>query len=129
MSFDIIVIKPRRRLRSLTEWAADDVADPLGTPAEMREQCLKAFPEVRWSTERLGLYHPQNDDCAVEFSIPNDEQPASLHVTLRFGPSWSDQQRERFYAQMARLCEAPRWQAFSVSDSSALLPAIGEDKE
>jgi hypothetical protein len=128
MGFDIIVIKPRRVLASLTEWTADDVADPLGTPAEMREQCLMAFPEMCWSTERFGLYYPQKDDYAVEFSIPSDEQPGSLHLTLRFGPSWNDERRDSFHIQMARLCDAPHWQAFAISDNSALLPIDGEAK-
>lgn len=121
MGFDIVVIKPRRVLDSLTSWKKDDVADPLGTPAEMREHCLKAFPGTRWSSERNGLYL-QQEDYAVEFSIPTETNPTSLHLTLRTGPSWNDGTDMGFHAKVSELYNNAGWQAFAVSDNSALLP-------
>jgi hypothetical protein len=56
MSFDIIVVKLRRKVTSLLDVTEGDV-EPLGTPIEIRQSCLKLFPPARLGNGQICAAH------------------------------------------------------------------------
>ena len=122
MSFDIIVLNLRRRVPSLSDVTEDDV-EPLGTPAAIREACGKVFPQARWQNERCAILI-SDDGTSFEFAMADDPQPGSLHLTYRFGLAWNDAAQASFDQCMDRLWSECGWQAFAVSDNSALSNAV-----
>jgi hypothetical protein len=99
MSFDIVIIKSARRLRSLSDWQDCDVIETLGTPEQIRDRCTAAFPGARWSTGD-GLFRGVGD-YVVEFSIPQDQpMPKSLHLALHFGSGWGAERKSQLLAAL-----------------------------
>ena len=125
MSFDIIVLKLRRRMSSLADVSEAD-AEPLGTPAAIRQGCEKVFPQARWQNERCAILIG-NDGTSFEFAVADGPQPISLHLTFRFGGAWNDATQASFDQCMDRLWSECGWQAFAVSDNSALSKAAERD--
>jgi hypothetical protein len=65
------------------------------------------------------------DNGAVfEFEIGEGPRPITLHLTLRFGTSWNDADRAWFDSLMDGLWFDCGWQAFALSDNSALSPSV-----
>jgi hypothetical protein len=122
MSFDIIVLNLRRRVPLLADVTEADV-EPLGTPAAIRQSCEKVFPQARWQNERRAIL-VGNDGASFEFAMADGVEPGSLHLTFRFGGTWDDAARAAFDSLMDRLWSECGWQAFSVSDNSALSRAV-----
>ena len=118
MSFDVVVLRPDRARRSLDD-IHDAVLSPLGSPDEVRARCNEAFPGLAWSGDVQGLYTAPSG-YSVEFSIPSGQAPSSLHLSLHFGPSWDDVSDAQFEAALRRLFRHYGWQAFAVSDNSAM---------
>ena len=123
MSFDVIVIKTNRWLRSLEDWRDEDVGEELGSAEQIRQQCDAAFPGINWSTDHDGMFRGIGE-FAIEFAIPrNEERPRSLHLALRFGSNWGAEADSQFHTALHELFKSHGWQAFAVSDNSALLEA------
>src|SRR5215475_10544972 len=122
MSFDIIVLNLRRRVPSLLDMTEAD-AEPLGTPAGIQQGCNKVFPQARWESERRAIL-TGSDGTSFEFAMADGVQPLSLHLTFRFGGAWNDAARASFERCMDRLWSECGWQAFAVSDNSALSNAV-----
>lgn len=120
MSFDIVVLQPRPDVGLLSSLEEVQAAIPLGTPEEVQKQCNLAVSNIRWSLASAGLYRVQ-EGFSVEFSIPDEMQPSSLHLALYFGPGWETGGRSSFEQMIKKFYELYRWQSFSVSDNSSLL--------
>jgi len=116
VSFDIVVLKPTQSVSSLTE--VED-AEPLGTPTEIREASADFFAGLVWSSARDGSWSPP-EGFVVEFQIAEGERPQSLHLSLHFGPNWTDATSDDFHNLVQRLFDELGWQAFAVSDNSPL---------
>jgi len=119
MSFDIVVIRLRRVLSTLNDWTAGDVAEPLGSIEQIRGRCSAVFAGTTWSSDWQGLWMAPSG-CALEFNIPKDVPPSSLHLCLHFGDSWSDETQTIVFGLFTRLFCEFQWQSFAVSDNSAL---------
>jgi hypothetical protein len=126
MSFDIVVLHLPESDGLVP--SLEDVSEtlPLGTPDEIRTSCDVVFPGLAWSTERFGLFKSDHG-YAIEFSIPEDAQPTSLHLCLFFGPNWEGESSSSFDKSIERLHATRRWQSFAASDNSSLL--LAEDEQ
>jgi hypothetical protein len=119
MSFDIIVLQPKPDEGLLADLLAVQDAFPLGTPGEIRRQCDQVIPGIAWSSN-TGVYEAK-EGFAIEFSIPDETHPSSLHLSLYFGSSWETAGSAAFDRAVRRLYESLHWQSFAVSDNSSLL--------
>ena len=122
MSFDIIVLRPKPDEGLVADLLAVQDAFPLGTPEEIRRQCDRVIPGIAWSSN-TGVYEAK-EGFAVEFSIPDETHPSSLHLSLYFGSSWETTGSAAFDRAVRRLYESLHWQSFAVSNNSSLL--LGE---
>ncbi len=122
MSFDIVVLRPNPDIALLGSLEEVEQAFPLGTPEEIRKQCEQVIPGIRWSSN-LGFFQAE-EGFAVEFSIPDETRPSSLHLSLRYGESWPAGGSAAFDQIIQKLYASYRWQSFAVSDNSSLL--LGE---
>ncbi|WP_130483863.1 hypothetical protein [Sphaerotilus mobilis] len=94
-------------------------AFPLGTAEDIQRQCNQVIPGIKWSSNS-GLFQAK-EGFAIEFSIPDETRPSSLHLSLHFGASWEAGGSVEFDRIIHRLYESYRWQFFAVSDNSSLL--------
>ena len=115
MSFDIVVLQPGPDVGLLPRLDEVQAAIPLGTPEQVQTQCDLAVPDIRWSSPSAGLYRAQ-EGFAVEFSIPDEMWPSSLHLALHFGPGWETGGSASFDQMIKKFYELYRWQSFAVSD-------------
>lgn len=120
MSFDIVVLQPHPDVGLLSSLVEVQEAFPLGTPEQVQKQCDLAVPDIRWSSASAGLYRAQ-EGFTVEFSIPDEMQPSSLHLALHFGSGWETGGSASFDQMIKKFFELYRWQSFAVSDNSSLL--------
>ncbi len=88
MGFDVVVIRPSAPVPSLLDPSFEPL--PLGSPAEIRRICCDSFPGLNWDSERDGLWI-RGEEVAIEFGIPDDPQPTSLHLTIRSGLEWTEE--------------------------------------
>jgi hypothetical protein len=119
VSFDIVVLQPMPEgglVRSLGEV---EQAFPLGTPEEIRRQCDLVMPGISWSSNS-GVCQAQ-EGFAIEFSIPDEIRPSSLHLSLHFGNAWEAGGSAAFDQFIQKLYELNHWQSFAASDNSSLL--------
>lgn len=77
------------------------------------------MPGIKWSANS-GAFKAK-EGFALEFSIPDEARPSSLHLSLYFGESWEEKGRAAFDRLMQSLYKSFRWQSFAVSDNSSLL--------
>lgn len=119
MSFDIVVLKPRSSAVLLSLEDVEEV-DVLGNPSEIRRNLNQISEQLEWSTDTFGHFLA-SEGFALEFSLPSDPQPTSLHVTLHFGERWEDGGSEAFDEIVSEWFERFGWQAFATSDNSSLL--------
>ena len=126
MSFDIVVLRLPESEGLLP--SLEDVGEvlPLGTQDEVRAACDAAFPGLAWSTERFGCFESEHGH-AVEFTIPDDAQPTSLHLCLFFGANWEGASSTHFDESVQQLYRMYGWQSFAASDNASLL--LDEDKQ
>jgi hypothetical protein len=119
LSFDIVVLHPKPDTSLLRSIEEVEQAFPLGPPEEIRRQCDLAIPGINW-TSNSGVYRAA-EGFAVEFSIPDEVRPSSLHLSLHYGTSWESGGNAAFDRMIHLLYESYRWQSFAVSDNSSLL--------
>ena len=119
VSFDIIVLKLGRTLESLSDIAEDDEEQLIGTVSEIRMAFDREFPGITWRTD--GALFVSGERFALEVTIPDQIEPTSLHLALRFGAEWPGQGDDEFHARLRSLCNTNLWQAFAVSDSSRIV--------
>ena len=116
MSVDIVVLRPTQKCSSLKD--VEDV-DPIDTLKGIREKASAFFEGLEWSSERFGLW-PSSDGYRVEFHIADGDSPMLLQLTLHIGSKWTETVSDRFHDTMRRLYRKLGWQAFAVSNNSAL---------
>jgi hypothetical protein len=116
MSVGIVVLRPKQKCSSLME--VEDV-DPIDTLQGIREKAAAFFAGLAWSSDRFGLWS-SSDGYWVEFNVAAGDNPMSLHLTLYIGSNWTPTVSDRFYESMQRLYRELGWQAFAVSNNSAL---------
>ena len=120
MSFDIVVLQPQPAAGLVRDLGEIQQAYPLGTPEEIRRQCDLAIPGITWSSGNSGVYHAP-EGFAIEFAIPDETHPSSLHLSLHFGRTWEAVGSAAFDQLVHKLYASYRWQSFAVSDNSSLL--------
>ena len=113
MSFDIIVLKP-------TYLAATDLSEiddilPIGSSNFVTQLFNSVFPGC-WNE---GFKSPEG--FAVEATL-NGEPVSSVHLTLRYGSTWSSTCETQFISVLSGLCRSIESLAFAVSDNSLLAP-------
>jgi hypothetical protein len=120
VSFDIIILRPKAGAALLQSIEEVQEVAPLGTAEEVRKKLNLVAPKIMWSSDTSGLLEAA-EGYAVEISIPDEDLPSSLHLSLHFGSEWESEGRSAFDVFVRNLYEMHQWQAFAVSDNSALL--------
>lgn len=120
MSFDIVVLRLKPEIG--IAWSLEDVEDvcPLGTPDDIQKKCENSFSGIRWSSKNGGLYRAP-EGFSIALSIPDEDQPSSLHLSLHFGTNWESSSRSAFDELVHSMYQKHGWQSFAVSDNSSLL--------
>src|SRR3979490_1559575 len=96
MSFDIIILKPTDMCTSdLT--AIERVMD-IGSPASVSTSLDSIFPGCTHGVFSAG------DSYSVE-SVQSGDPVTSIHLTLRYGSTWSDATNVEFLALVSSLCQ------------------------
>jgi hypothetical protein len=112
MSYDVLIIKPRdNSVENLS--TVEDVA-PLGEKYLVESAINTVFPGAI-----NGVW--QCSEFSVEALISGNPVE-SVHITLRFGDSWSETSEAHFLNLTACICSKIDAVAFSVSDNSKLSP-------
>jgi hypothetical protein len=119
LSFDFFILKPRPDTGLVGSLDGVQETFPLGAPEEIKRQCDLAISGISWSANS-GLYQAK-EGFVIEFSIPNEGNPLSRHLTLHFGSSWEEAGSAAFDRLIQKLYELLRWQSFAASDNSSLL--------
>ncbi|WP_141248877.1 hypothetical protein [Pseudomonas sp. HAR-UPW-AIA-41] len=113
MSFDIIVIKPADS--SITDLTEVEETTPLGSADAVAEKFNSIFPGCLEDGFVSGANY------SVEISLSGGPVE-SAHLTLHFGPSWSNQAENYFMQQLTSICSSTDWVAFAVSDNARIAP-------
>lgn len=111
MSYDIIILKPTGPgTGNLAN--VDDVLE-IGDEASVLRSLTQLLP---------GCIHgvfAKEDSFTIEGSL-SGKPVTSIHLSLRFGTSWSDSSFNVFLALMSELCDSLQTHAFSVSDNKLI---------
>ena len=124
LSFDIIVLQPSPDIGVLRSIEEVREVFPLGTPEEIQRQCNRVVSGIKW-TANSGAFEAK-EGFVLEFSIPDETRPTSLHLSLYFGESWEEKGSAAFDRLVHNLYDSLRWQSFAASDNSSLLIAEEE---
>ncbi|WP_137189789.1 hypothetical protein [Stenotrophomonas rhizophila] len=113
MSFDIIILKP-------TEPSANDLSNvedvlDIGSP-----EAVITFLELVFPGCAQGAFS-DGERYALE-SAQCGDPVTTLHLTLRYGPAWSEAACAEFLTLLSRLCQLLQSVAFAVSDNSRITP-------
>ncbi len=112
MSFDVIILKPIDI--SIEDLSEIDNIEQLGKREIVEHIVNQSFPAAVdgvWLT----------DEFSVE-ALLSGEPVDSIHLTLRFGDSWSENSETQFLKRIESICQKLQSVAFSVSDNTRLAP-------
>lgn len=113
MSFDIVILKP-------SDMSVDDISEvnevaPLGKTESVSKEFDQAFPGC------LKGGFISNSGYSVELTL-SGEPVESVHLTLRYGQSWSETSEASFIGLLSSVCRLLGGVAFAVSDNSRVAP-------
>ena len=116
MSFDVIVLKPSDP--SVADITAVDQVSPLGSG----ESVAQAFEDVFPGCSTQGAIGAGGSVVELRLS---GTPVQSVHLTLRYGQSWSEARSIEFIRLLSRVCSSLDAVAFAVMDNSRIAPDEG----